>query len=179
MPNLFGSKVELFAPRPDSNPTIYAYKILEAANRKGLLKVGFTNRNAKKRIHEQLRTSGLKYEIVLEESAMRNDGSSFSDHDVHKQLKKDNIINTDGEWFKCSEEDVKSAIIAVREGEIADRGRILDFKMRPEQQAAVDKAANYFRDYKQKEKKSPHFLWNAKMRFGKTFAAYQLALELD
>jgi DNA-binding FrmR family transcriptional regulator len=179
MLNLFSSKTELFAPRPESNPTIYAYRILGAESRKGLLKVGFTNRDARQRIHEQLRTSGLKYEIVIEESAMRNDGSSFSDHDVHKQLKKDKIINTGGEWFKCSEEDVKSAIIAVREGEIADRGRILDFKMRPEQQAAVDKAANHFRDYRQKEKKAPHFLWNAKMRFGKTFAAYQLALELD
>jgi hypothetical protein len=171
--------LELFAPRAESNPTIYAYKILDAYDRKGLLKVGFTNRDAKTRIHEQLGTSGLKYEIVLEESAMRNDGSSFSDHDVHKQLKKDKIINTDGEWFECSEEDVKSAIIAVRDGSMTNRGRILDFKMRPEQKTAVEKASRHFRDYKKKENKPPHFLWNAKMRFGKTFAAYQLALELD
>jgi hypothetical protein len=171
--------IELFAQRPESNPTIYAYKILAAENRKGLLKVGFTNRDVRKRIHEQLRTSGLQYEVVLEESAMRNDGSSFSDHDVHKQLKKDKIINTDGEWFKCTKEDIKSAIIAVRDGDMANRGRTLDFKMRPEQKAAVEQASHHFRDYKQKENKAPHFLWNAKMRFGKTFAAYQLALELD
>ena len=34
----------------------------------------------------------------------------------------------------------------------------------------------YFKQSRRREpKKTPHFLWNAKMRFGKTFAAYQLA----
>ena len=171
--------IELFTPRSISKPTIYAYKILRAEDRKGLLKVGFTVRDAKTRIHEQLATSGLQYEIVLEKSAMRGDGSSFSDHDVHKVLKKNKIINTDGEWFKCSVDDVKLAIDVVRDGKLAERGRINDFQMRPEQKDAVEKTANYFRNYKAIENKNPHFLWNAKMRFGKTFAAYQLALELN
>ncbi len=168
----------LFPPRPESNPTIYAYKILGAENRKGLLKVGFTNRDARTRINEQLGTAGLEYEIVLEESAMRSDGSGFSDHEVHKQLVKDGFIK-DREWFNCEVEDVISAIIAIRDGEKSSRSRTLDFRMRPEQQEAVDKAANHFKDFKKKEKdKTPHFLWNAKMRFGKTFTAYQLAREM-
>jgi len=168
----------LFPKRPESNPTIYAYKILGAENRKGLLKVGFTNRDARKRINEQLGTAGLEYEIVLEESAMRSDGSGFSDHEVHKQLVKDGFIK-DREWFNCEVEDVISAIIAIRDGEKSGRSRTLDFGMRPEQQEAVDKAANHFKDFKKKEKdKTPHFLWNAKMRFGKTFTAYQLAREM-
>jgi hypothetical protein len=172
------SKLDLFPPRPKSNPMIYAYKILHAESREGLLKVGFTIRDVRTRIHEQLITTGLDYKIVLEEPAMRNDGSSFLDHDVHKQLKKAGIINTEGEWFRCSVDDVKSAIIAVRDGTIGSRNRILNFSMRPEQKAAVDKASHHFRDYKSREDKPPHFLWNAKMRFGKTFAAYQLAIEL-
>ena len=168
----------LFPKRPESNPTIYAYKILGAENRKGLLKVGFTNRDARTRINEQLGTAGLEYEIVLEESAMRSDGSGFSDHEVHKQLVKDGFIK-DREWFNCEVEDVISAIIAIRDGEKSGRSRTLDFGMRPEQQEAVDKAANHFKDFKKKEKdKTPHFLWNAKMRFGKTFTAYQLAREM-
>ena len=73
-----------FPSRPESNPTIYAYKILNASDRKGLLKVGFTNRSAQERVKEQLGTTGLSYKIVLEESAMRNDGSAFTDHDVHR-----------------------------------------------------------------------------------------------
>jgi hypothetical protein len=168
----------LFPKRPESNPTIYAYKILGAENRKGLLKVGFTNRDARTRINEQLGTAGLEYEIVLEESAMRSDGSGFSDHEVHKQLVKDGFIK-DREWFNCEVEDVISAIIAIRDGEKSGRSRTLDFGMRPEQQEAIDKTANHFKDFKKKEKdKTPHFLWNAKMRFGKTFTAYQLAREM-
>ncbi|MEI7990269.1 MAG: DEAD/DEAH box helicase family protein, partial [Chloroflexota bacterium] len=54
--------------------------------------------------------------------------------------------------------------------------RSLDFKMRPEQEAAVEKTIAYFKSFrKENAGKPPHFLWNAKMRFGKTFAAYQLA----
>ena len=170
---------DLFPAKSESNPSIYAYKILNAENRVGLLKVGFTTRDAEQRVKEQLLTSGLEYEIVLIESAMRSDGSSFTDHDVHRQLKKDGFINTDGEWFRCDEEVVISAIIAVRDGDNSSRDRTLDFAMRPEQKIAVNKAASHFKDFKQKEKdKTPHFLWNAKMRFGKTFTAYQLALEM-
>jgi len=170
---------DLFPKKSTATPMIYVYEIIGADNRKGLLKVGFTSRDVKTRVQEQLGTSGLKYKIGLEESAMRNDGSSFSDHEVHSQLKKDGFINTDGEWFKCSVEDVKSAIIAVRDGMNVDRLRTLDFAMRPEQQDAVNKAAYHFKDFKEKEpNKTPHFLWNAKMRFGKTFTAYQLALEM-
>jgi hypothetical protein len=48
--------------------------------------------------------------------------------------------------------------------------------MRPEQEEAVNKTARYFESYKDENpNKKPHFLWNAKMRFGKTFATYQLA----
>jgi hypothetical protein len=51
--------------------------------------------------------------------------------------------------------------------------------MRPEQAQAIEKTVAYFKSYKKDNpKKTPHFLWNAKMRFGKTFAAYQLALKM-
>jgi hypothetical protein len=48
--------------------------------------------------------------------------------------------------------------------------------MRPEQSAAVENTIRYFKSAKRDEpERIPKFLWNAKMRFGKTFAAYQLA----
>ena len=141
----------LFPPRPESNPTIYAYKVFGVENKTGWLKVGFTNRDVRTRTNEQLGTVGLEYEIVLEESAMRNDGSSFPDHEVHKQLVKDGFIK-DKEWFNCEVEDVISAIIAVKDGEKSSRSRTLDFGMRPEQQEAVDKAVHHFKDFKKKEK---------------------------
>ena len=49
--------------------------------------------------------------------------------------------------------------------------------MRPEQKEAVERTARYFTTVRE-EGYTPHFLWNAKMRFGKTFAAYQLALKM-
>lgn len=164
--------------RPESQPTIYAY---EDTNPQylGLLKVGYTTINVQKRVAQQYpiaRPGKPPYRIALEQSAMRNDGSSFTDHDVHRYLKKIGIRNPQGEWFKCSVNEVKAAVLAVRSGELNEENRTLDFKMRPEQEAAVEKTMAYFKNFKSENgNKPPHFLWNAKMRFGKTFAAYQLA----
>ena len=119
---------QFFPLRPVTNPTIYAYRILNVSDREGLLKVGFTNRNAQERVKEQLGTSGLSYKIVLEESAIRNDGSTFSDHDVHRYLKKMNISNPDGEWFECDLKGVKAAVLAIKNGEANIEHRTLDFK---------------------------------------------------
>ena len=51
--------------------------------------------------------------------------------------------------------------------------------MRREQAEAVDKTLGYFNSIWAEDADAvPRFLWNAKMRFGKTFAAYQLAKKL-
>lgn len=172
---------KFFPPRPEANPTIYAYEDTNPQY-KGLLKVGFTIRDAQRRVAQQyptLRPGVLPYKIVLEESAMRNDGSTFSDHDVHRYLKKSGIKHKTGEWFECTIKEVKATIIALKSGEKNEDNRTLDFCMRPEQVQAVDKTITYFKSYtKENPEKTPHFLWNAKMRFGKTFASYQLAKKM-
>ncbi|MEI8174242.1 MAG: DEAD/DEAH box helicase family protein, partial [Deltaproteobacteria bacterium] len=72
-----------------------------------------------------------------------------------------------------------AAIIALKTGEMNEENRSLDFKMRPEQAAAVEKTIAYFKSIGDENSDKPsHFLWNAKMRFGKTFAAYQLAKKM-
>src|SRR3989338_8485806 len=101
---------DFFLQKPDINPTIYAYELIGVDSHKGLLKVGYTVRNAQERVAEQLKTSRLKYRIVFEEIAIRNDGTVFTDHEVHLHLKRRSIKKKDGEWFKCSIKDVKSAI---------------------------------------------------------------------
>ena len=167
---------DFFPQRPEATPTIYAYELPNDISRKGQLKVGDTNRSAQERIKEQIGAARSKFNIVLEESAMRKDGSSFRDYEIHKYLRNKGIKNTDGEWFRCSVKDVQAAIIAIKEGELNEENRTLDFKMRPEQKQAVEKTIQYFDYYKEENPNStPHFLWNAKMRFGKTFASYQLA----
>jgi len=172
---------EVFPQRPDSKPTIYAYEDTNPQYA-GLLKVGYTTVDVQIRVAQQypiLKPGRLPYRIVLEESAMRNDGTVFTDREVHFFLRGRGIKNPDGEWFKCSVKEVRAAVIALRSGQMNEENRSFDFKMRPEQEAAVEKTASYFENFrKESPKKPPHFLWNAKMRFGKTFAAYQLAKKM-
>lgn len=172
-------KKDFFPPRPSTNPTIYAYELIGVESHKGLLKVGYTNRTSQNRIAEQLKTSRVKYKIVLEESAIRKDGSVFTDHDVHRYLRKKKIKNPEGEWFKCSIDEIRSAILSIKLGAFIEDNRTLNFKMRPEQEEAISKTIAYFKSFKKENPiKTPHFLWNAKMRFGKTFATYQLAKKI-
>lgn len=173
---------DFFPKRPDAKPIIYAYEDTNPQYN-GLLKVGYTTVDVQRRVSQQyptVRPGTPPYTIVLEESAMRNDGTAFTDHDVHRALKESGIKNPDGEWFKCSVDDVKAAVIAVKRGGKIEVARTLDFKIRPEQKAAVEKTAVYLKNaIKETPDKTPHFLWNAKMRFGKTFAAYQLAKKMS
>jgi hypothetical protein len=166
---------EFFPDRPESTPTIYAYKDANPQY-EGLLKVGFTTIDVQTRVAQQYPTKRPgedPYIIVLEKPAMRGDGSTFTDHDIHRRLRKMGIQNPEGEWFKCKVEDVERAVLEVRDNKKYEPERVYDFTMRPEQKEAVDKTVNYFKN--KDSVRIPHCLWNAKMRFGKTFATYKLA----
>lgn len=174
-----------FPQRPTVTPTIYAYRLLGVDSHKGYLKVGYTDRTAKERIDEQLHTSKIRYEIVLTESAMTNDGSCFTDKNIHKLLERKgfhrlNPLDKTDEWFDCSMEDVKAAILSLRTGSENVENRTQSFGMRPEQFRAVEQTKSYFAQaVKEEPNRIPKFLWNAKMRFGKTFASYQLAKKMN
>ena len=176
------AEMEFFPQRPDSHPMIYAYEDTNPQY-KGLLKVGYTSIDVDRRVAQQYPTKrpdgSVPYRIVLRESAMYPDGSSFTDHDVHRVLRKKQITGMGGEWFKCTVNDVKAAIAAVRTGTANVENRTQTFAMRPEQEYAVNLTKQYFESaYKEGSGRTPKFLWNAKMRFGKTFAAYQLAKKM-
>ena len=176
---------EFFSQRPNITPTIYAYELVGVDSHKGYIKVGYTDRDVETRVKEQLHVVGIEYRILLRESAMRNDGSCFTDKDIHKILRSKGIVQLNqgvdkNEWFKCTVNDVTRAINYVRDGIISEEGRTANFKMRPEQVRAVQKTIEFFEKSKIDEpSKPPKFLWNAKMRFGKTFASYKLAQKLD
>ncbi|MBT7827050.1 MAG: GIY-YIG nuclease family protein, partial [Bacteroidetes bacterium] len=114
---------DYFPQRPDASPTIYAYELPNDISRKGQLKVGDTIRTVHERIKEQIGATRSKFNIVLEESAMRKDGSSFRDYEIHKYLRNKGIKNTDGEWFKCSVKSVQIAILAIKKGELNEENR--------------------------------------------------------
>ncbi len=171
-----------FFSKPSSiNPRIYAYEDTNPQY-KGLLKVGYTSVDVKKRVAQQYPTSRpgeLPYKILVDEPAMKNDGTIFSDHDVHRQLKKNGFIQEKREWFRCDRNDVIKAINSIIFENYTTNNNLYKFSMRPEQALAVSKTYNYFKISKKNDpKKIPHFLWNAKMRFGKTFTAYQLAKKM-
>lgn len=176
MPDQLDSYV---SERSDAHPMIYAYSDSNPMY-KGLLKVGFTAHGVEKRVAQQYPTKRpdgkLPYKIVFAESAMYEDGGSFTDHEIHRMLRKKQVTGVGGEWFRCTVDDVRAAYLAVKTRTQNAENRTQNFSMRPEQREAVEKTMAYFQAAQQEQgSRIPKFLWNAKMRFGKTFATYQLA----
>ena len=170
---------ELLAPKPEARPRIYAYSIADEAH-KDLLKVGQTTRDVKQRVAEQLKTAAIEnYKIELNESAERVDGGIFSDHEVRVALQKKGFEKARLEWVRCSLEDVKTVLTELRAGQRFSGTHHETFGMRREQAEAVDKTSDYYHSIWAENKNAyPRFLSNAKMRFGKTFTAYQLSNKL-
>lgn len=162
-------------------PQIYVY---EDKKDLGWLKVGYTTRkNAEDRIREQFNTrlqrDSQPYIYHHVEDAIDKDGKPFTDKEVHKVL-LDKGFEANGEFFNADLESVKSAILSVKLKERKIENRTQTFGMRIEQQNAVKMTKEYFENSLKKDPNSrPKFLWNAKMRFGKTFTSYQLAKEME
>jgi len=162
-------------------PQIYIYE--DKANL-GWLKVGYTTKkNAEDRVKEQFNTrlqlDAHPYILHHVEDAIKETGEPFTDKQVHKVLKEKGI-SSKGEFFRTDLNTVKSSIMEVKRGLENLENRTETFNMRREQQEAVDLTSSYFNDsFINNPKERPQFLWNAKMRFGKTFTAYQLALKMN
>ncbi|QIW16081.1 restriction endonuclease [Pasteurellaceae bacterium RH1A] len=166
---------------PIHTPKIYAYSDSRFA---GCLKIGYTEQDVLERIKQQYPTitPNQSWHLEFEDTAIKSDGTYFKDFAVHKELQKMGVNRIEGEWFECDLDTLKNAILNVKNNRTFERSRTADFKMRPEQERAVEKTARYFEQVKSDpayQDKTPHFLWNAKMRFGKTFASYQLAKRMN
>jgi len=167
-------------------PQVYSYILPELAQNIGSQKIGYTElKDVRERIHPQVNTPGfkIKYELLWNAPAFYKNGKdSFIDKTFHKFLIKNGIVKRDDlgtEWFYFNGEPEKSKELFDlfrNEGFSAlqnDEGKI-DYKLRDEQEDAVLKAIDYF-----KKNEKGEFLWNAKPRFGKTLASYDLAMRLD
>lgn len=167
--------MDFFPQRPPVSPKIYAYELIGVASHRGYIKVGYTERDVDTRIREQTHTVAVPYRVLETWPAMRSDGSCFTDKDLHAVLRRKGFRQLNegedrNEWFRCTVNDVKVAVYAVRNRTENVENRTNDFSMRPEQKEVVDKTEAYFRSAAAEG--YPKFLWNCKMRFGKTFAAY-------
>ena len=173
--------------RPDIDPVIYVYRF-RGVN-EGYLKIGYTNcsGNVKYRIKQQTHTDGMysKVEILYQHSAVRDNGTTFTDKDIHRILRRWGKRQLDeyddkNEWYECTLSDVEAAIRELVSGQILNPVRNQTFRPRPEQERAIAKTKCYFEEMKALDPElKPKFLWNAKMRFGKTFASYELAKKMD
>ncbi len=170
---------EILPPKPEVRPRIYAYTIADPAHH-GLLKVGQTTRSVKQRVAEQLKTAAIEnYAIELDEAAERDDGSLFSDFDVRTALVKKKFLNTTLEWMRCTVSDIRTVLAELRTGKRFSGTHHETFGLRDEQADAVNKTLGYYQSiWRENANAAPRFLWNAKMRFGKTFTTYQLAKKL-
>ncbi len=170
------SEMELLPPKPEGRLHVYAYSIQDE-HHEGQLKIGQTTQEVKTRVAQQLKTANIQnYKIELDEIAEREDGSVFRDHDVRARLAAKGFTKGDLEWMHCSIDDVKTAITELRAGQKLTGTHHETFALRDEQVVAVERTHAYYHSlWKEDMNAVPRFLWNAKMRFGKTFASYKLA----
>ena len=170
--------VDYFVTYPNITPTIFAYEDTGTMYR-GMLRIGFTNYDVGKTVAQQYPTArpgGTPYKIVFTEEAVRNDGTSFNATDICRVLERKGFSRYNHDWFRCNVNDVRAAWKAVMDNAVEDGLQTNSFGMRPEQEDAVNKTIAYFKSSDEDSTTHiPKFLWNAKMRFGKTFATYQLA----
>lgn len=170
---------KILTPKPEARPRVYAYTITDHAHT-GLLKVGQTTRAVKQRVAEQLKTAAItNFTIELDESGERDDGGIVTDYAVRERLKQKGFANPQLEWMRCTVADVRTVLAELRSGHQFTGTHHEAFPMRDEQAAAVERTYAYFHSrWEQEIRAVPRFLWNAKMRFGKTFTSYQLAKRL-
>lgn len=171
---------EIFPAKTRTQLKIYAWSTEGIPKYQGCLKVGQTTQDVNYRIRQSQGVAQVPYLLEVEEPAERFDGTVFRDSTVRERLKQKGFENVELEWMRCSASDVLAAIKELQDGKVRASSRSESFKLRAEQSAAVKKTADYFNSIWAEDKKAvPRFLWNAKMRFGKTFASYHLAKHLE
>jgi len=169
---------------------IYIYQHLDVASHAGWLKVGETTRDAEGRVRTQNEADNVRAEILWTTDAMRNNGETFSDKDIHRLLvtkgiereKKHNTeTKRESEWFKIELENLKQLIINYKDCVVHNEvtGEVTEYMLRSEQHEAVVLTKEYWQKCKNHLNIQPEFLWNAKPRFGKTLTAYEFAKTIE
>jgi hypothetical protein len=175
----------LLPPKPTARVRIYAWSSDEVAERwRDCLKDGQTTQGVNARIRQSQGQAQVAYKVEVDEPAEREDGTAITDSDVRARLVAkgfENVVfGSSREWMRCNPAAVKTAITELRTGQAHTGTHHEAFAMRAEQKLAVDKTYDYYQSiWNENQDAVPEFLWNAKMRFGKTFTAYQLAKRLN
>lgn len=155
-------------------PMIYAYTTPEIKRHDGWTKIGYTEQDVDKRLNQQTHTADVEYKEEWRGTAIFDDGSGevFRDTDFHAYLRKNKVEvqeEKDNEWFHITgpESRIKFYEFKENRGVLKSLDVVSPYKLRKEQQEAVDRTIAYRNSHEQGE-----FLWNAKPRFGKTLSVY-------
>ena len=156
---------------------LYAYRTPEIARHDGWLKIGDTEQGVDKRIKQQTHTADVRFELEWKDIAMfRDDCTYFRDHDFHDYLTEYKGIerNDHTEWFRIDGQELRRCFEEFVSRDYQQKGLHYSYKLRDEQQRAVDMTLEYLKANNWEGK----FLWNAKPRFGKTLTAYDLIKQM-
>lgn len=131
---------------------------------------------------------GVSYHIeYVECTTYKQNTKCYKADDVYRTLRamdilsktlgkyKDPITNQTEDadiWFACETSDIQEAISKIKQDKGAGHGAI---KFRPEQEKAIHDTVEYFQKEFKDPSKGKHYLWNAKMRFGKTLSGLEVA----
>lgn len=131
---------------------------------------------------------GVSYHIeYVECTTYDQDSKCYKADDVYRTLRAMDIPSktlgkykdpTTGQtedadiWFACTIFDIQEVISKIKQGKGAGHGTI---KFRPEQEKAIHDTVEYFQKEFKDPNKGKHYLWNAKMRFGKTLSGLEVA----
>lgn len=156
---------------------LYAYSTPEIARHKGWLKIGDTEQGVSKRIKQQTHTADVRFVLEWKDIAMfRDDCTYFRDHDFHDYLTEYKGIerNDHTEWFHIDGTALRQYFEEFVSRDYQQKGLHYSYKLRDEQQRAVDMTLAYL----MKNNGEGKFLWNAKPRFGKTLTTYDLIKQM-
>lgn len=130
---------------------------------------------------------GVAYHIEYVECTTYDQDKCYKADDVYRTLRAMDIPSktlgkykdpTTGQtedadiWFACTIFDIHDIISKIKQGKGAGHGAI---KFRPEQEKAIHDTVEYFQKEFKDPNKGKHYLWNAKMRFGKTLSGLEVA----
>lgn len=166
-------------------PRCYCYSTPTVLNNNGWVKIGYTEQDdIEDRIRQQLQTAHIPHHTEWSDVAVFADGRTyFRDSDFHAYLKKLGIermkpMNGDKkqpEWFRISGDESFTLYSKFRRTKgVLDTVGTIAYELRAEQEQAVSQTFDYFMSHEKGE-----FLWNAKPRFGKTLATYDLCKRLQ
>ena len=167
--------MDFFPSNSRLKPCVYAIERTDSCDYAGFLKICYTTGDVEEEVSKRYRSDAKRYKVVFKESALLDDGTTFTDKQVMAVIRQRPYEVKGDDWVRCTVIDVKSSILAFKYGIESGHYRTLNYGMRSEQRDAVMRTKQYYSGFKKRNpEKAARFIWNVKSGFGKHFATFQL-----